>query len=39
VFAAIQVRSGRIADAIAAHGASNLVIAGWVLASSDWSHW
>lgn len=31
--------SGRLIDAIAAHAASNAVIAAWVLATHNWQHW
>ena len=37
VFALLHLRRGRLADAIAAHVAANLVVALWALASGDWS--
>ena len=37
VFALLYLRRGRLADAIAAHVAANLVVALWALASGDWS--
>jgi exosortase E/protease (VPEID-CTERM system) len=37
VYALVQIRSGRLMDAVAAHAASNVVIAAWVLATGE--HW
>jgi exosortase E/protease (VPEID-CTERM system) len=36
-YALVQIRTGRMMDAVAAHVASNVVIAAWVLASGE--HW
>lgn len=36
-YALVQIRTGRLMDAVAAHAASNVVIAGWVLATGE--HW
>jgi exosortase E/protease (VPEID-CTERM system) len=38
-YALVQVRAGRLSDAIVAHSASNAVIAVWAIASGEWSHW
>jgi CAAX prenyl protease-like protein len=37
VFGALVARSGRVTDAIVAHAAANLMVAGWALASGDWN--
>lgn len=39
VFALLVRRTGRLMDAIVAHGLSNLMIAIWVLATGDWRRW
>ncbi len=39
VYAILLRYSGRLMDAVVAHAASNLVIAIWVLATSNWQHW
>jgi exosortase E/protease (VPEID-CTERM system) len=36
-FALVQIRTGRLMDAVVAHAASNVVIAGWVLVTGE--HW
>jgi exosortase E/protease (VPEID-CTERM system) len=38
-YALVQLRSGRLADAVVAHSASNVVIAVWVLAKDAWWLW
>ena len=38
-YALVQIRSGRLRDAVVAHGVSNAVIAAWALLAGDWSHW
>jgi exosortase E/protease (VPEID-CTERM system) len=37
IFALVYLRRGRLADAIAAHVAANLVVAAWAAATGDWS--
>jgi exosortase E/protease (VPEID-CTERM system) len=37
VFALVMLRRGRLADAIVAHVAANLIVAAWALARGDWS--
>jgi exosortase E/protease (VPEID-CTERM system) len=39
VYAVVQLRSGRLSDAVAAHAASNVVICVWVLATGERWHW
>jgi exosortase E/protease (VPEID-CTERM system) len=39
VFAGLQLRSGRLSDAVLAHATSNAVIAAWAIASGRWSYW
>lgn len=39
VYACVLKFSGRIGDAVAAHVTSNLLLAAWVLARSDWAQW
>ena len=39
VYAVVQQRTGRLADAIAAHAVSNACIAAWVIATGDFSPW
>jgi exosortase E/protease (VPEID-CTERM system) len=39
VYAWLVRRSGRLSDGVAAHAASNLVIAAWVLATGQFQHW
>ena len=36
VFALLMLRRGRMADAVVAHVAANLVVAGWAIAARDW---
>jgi exosortase E/protease (VPEID-CTERM system) len=38
-YALVQVRTGRLSDAIVAHAGSNALIAIWAIASGEWSHW
>ena len=38
-YALVQIRTGRISDAIVAHGVSNAIVAGFTVFSGDWSHW
>ncbi len=38
-YALVLVRTGRFGEAFAAHAASNLVVAAWVLGTGDWSQW
>lgn len=38
-YAALQIRSGRLFDAIVAHGVTNGAIAAWSIATGDYSHW
>jgi CAAX prenyl protease-like protein len=38
-YAVVQVRGGRVSDAIAAHAASNAVIVVCGVASGQWSRW
>lgn len=37
VFALVMLRRGRLSDAIQAHMAANILVAGWALANGDWS--
>jgi exosortase E/protease (VPEID-CTERM system) len=39
VFAGVQLRSGRLIDAVLAHATSNALIAVWAIGSGRWSHW
>jgi len=39
VFAAVQIRRGRIGEAIAAHAVANILVAVWVLAGGNWQLW
>ncbi len=39
LFAVVQIRTGRTRDAMVSHAFANLVIAGWVLFTRDFSHW
>ena len=39
VYAVLCRSRGRLIDAIAAHAASNAVIAAWVLSTQSWQHW
>jgi exosortase E/protease (VPEID-CTERM system) len=39
LFALVQIRRGRIGDAIAAHAVANALIAAWVLAGGNWRLW
>jgi exosortase E/protease (VPEID-CTERM system) len=39
VFAMVQVRTGRLMDAIVAHGASNVMVCAWVLITGERWHW
>jgi exosortase E/protease (VPEID-CTERM system) len=39
VYALLQIRSGRLSDAVAAHSVTNAVIAGASLVTGDWSSW
>jgi CAAX prenyl protease-like protein len=32
-------RRGRLGDAVAAHAATNAVLAGWVFATGQWQYW
>jgi exosortase E/protease (VPEID-CTERM system) len=38
-YAAVLKGSGRMGDAVAAHAASNLLLATWVLFRGDWAQW
>jgi len=38
-YALLARSSGRLIDAVAAHAASNAVIATWVLTTNSWQHW
>jgi exosortase E/protease (VPEID-CTERM system) len=38
-YALVQIRTGRVGDAIVAHGVSNAIVAGFTVFSGDWSHW
>lgn len=38
-YALVQIRTGRVSDAIVAHASTNGAIAVWVLLSGDWSDW
>jgi CAAX prenyl protease-like protein len=38
-YAMLQIRTGRLADAVVAHAASNAVICAWVLATGERWHW
>jgi exosortase E/protease (VPEID-CTERM system) len=38
-FAFTQIRTGRLSDAVVAHAVSNALIAMWVLATGDFTHW
>ncbi len=38
-YALLTKRTGRLADAIAAHATTNLLLAAWVLSRSDWGLW
>jgi exosortase E/protease (VPEID-CTERM system) len=39
IFAAVQIRRGRIGEAIAAHAVANVLLAAWVLAGGNWQLW
>jgi len=39
IYAVVCRSSGRLVDAVAAHAASNAVIAIWVLSTQSWQHW
>ena len=39
IYALLQIKSGRLADAVVAHCVTNGVIAAWVLATGDFRHW
>jgi membrane protease YdiL (CAAX protease family) len=39
IFALVQLRRGRIGDAIVAHSAANALVAAWVLFAGDWNLW
>ena len=39
VFALVQIRRGRIGDAIAAHAVANVLVAAWVLIGGHWQLW
>jgi exosortase E/protease (VPEID-CTERM system) len=39
LYALLCRSSGRLIDSVAAHAASNAVIAVWVLATHEWQHW
>lgn len=39
IYALVQIRSGRLSDAIIAHGVSNAAVAAWVLISGDYAQW
>lgn len=39
VFALVQLRRGRIGDAIVAHAVANALVATWVLAAGGWQLW
>lgn len=39
LYAAAFLRRGRIGDAVAAHAATNALLAAWVLAWRDWAFW
>jgi len=39
LFALVQIRRGRIGDAIAAHAVANVLVAAWVLGGGNWQLW
>jgi exosortase E/protease (VPEID-CTERM system) len=39
VYAALQLRRGRILDAVVAHAATNATVSAWVLWTGNWAHW
>ncbi len=39
IYAFAMQRRGRLGDAIAAHGFTNLLLAGWVLITGNWQFW
>jgi CAAX prenyl protease-like protein len=39
IFALVQLRRGRIGDAVAAHSVANALVAAWVLSAGDWNLW
>jgi exosortase E/protease (VPEID-CTERM system) len=39
IFALVQLRRGRIGDAIVAHSVANALVAAWVLIAGDWNLW
>ena len=38
-YALVQIRTGRLSDAVVAHGVSNAIVAGFTVLAGDWSHW
>jgi exosortase E/protease (VPEID-CTERM system) len=39
IFALVQIRRGRIGDAIVAHAVANVLVAAWVLVGGNWQLW
>ncbi len=39
IYAWVSSRHGRLGDAVAAHAATNALLAGWVLATGAWQYW
>jgi CAAX prenyl protease-like protein len=39
VYGLVQIKTGRLSEAIVAHATTNAVIATWALATGDWSVW
>ncbi|HTB12361.1 MAG TPA: exosortase E/protease, VPEID-CTERM system [Bryobacteraceae bacterium] len=39
IFALVQIRRGRIGDAVLAHSVANALVAAWVLGAGDWNLW
>jgi CAAX prenyl protease-like protein len=39
LYAWAMTRRGRLGDAVAAHAATNAMLAGWVLATGQWQYW
>ena len=39
IFALVQLRRGRIGEAIAAHSVANALVAAWVLSTGSWNLW
>jgi exosortase E/protease (VPEID-CTERM system) len=39
IFALVQLRKGKLGDAILAHSVANALVAAWVLGAGDWNLW